>query len=233
MSSSPHDDYYAVLGVDACADEDALRMAWRRLAFQWQPDRAGEDATAMFRQVATAYAVLADPITRAAYDRRRRASEPAPKRSEPPPTSRPPAPAVMLSRLSGPLHSLLACGVAQLDESGFITLVLSEEEAARGGMATIALRVDVWCPDCTAQGRSATCVRCGGASTVEELYSAWLAVPPGATSGEVLTPSVELPGMVDSVRFRVRVRGAPLPAAREAEEMHSRSSPRSGTTQSR
>jgi hypothetical protein len=40
---------------------------------------------------------------------------------------------------------------------------------------------------------------------VEELYSAWLAVPPGATDGEVLAPSVELPGMVEPLRFRVRV----------------------------
>lgn len=114
----------------------------------------------------------------------------------------------MLSRLSGPLHALLACGVAQLDESDFITLVLSEGEAAQGGMATVAMRVDVWCPDCTARGQSAACARCGGASTVEELFSAWLAVPPGVASGEVLVPSVELPGMVEPVRFRVRVRGA-------------------------
>jgi hypothetical protein len=40
---------------------------------------------------------------------------------------------------------------------------------------------------------------------VRELFSAWLAVPPGVTEGEVLAPSVELPGMVTPVRFRVRI----------------------------
>jgi len=113
----------------------------------------------------------------------------------------------MLSRLSGPLATLIACGVARRDEPGFITLVLGEAEAAQGGMATISLHVELWCPDCTAQKQSAGCARCDGTRTVDELFSAWLAVPPGVTSGEVLAPSVELPGMVAPVRFRVRLHG--------------------------
>lgn len=40
---------------------------------------------------------------------------------------------------------------------------------------------------------------------MRELCSAWLAVPPGVREGEVLTPSVELPGTVEPVRFRVRL----------------------------
>ena len=118
----------------------------------------------------------------------------------------------MLERLCGPLASLLACGVARLDEPGFITLVLSNTEAAQGGMVSVSLRVELWCPACganhsTAQAQSARCARCGGARIVEELYSAWLAVPPDVTSGEVLTPSAELPGMVEPVRFRVWISG--------------------------
>jgi hypothetical protein len=128
----------------------------------------------------------------------------------PPRAARPPAPGVLLSRLSGPLTSLLACGVARLDddEPGFITLMLREDEATQGGMATISMHVELWCPECTAQERSAGCARCGGTRTVPELFSAWLAVPPGVTTGEVLAPSVELPGMVAPVRFRVRLHAA-------------------------
>ena len=74
-------------------------------------------------------------------------------------------------------------------------------------MATISLHVELWCPGCAGQKRSAGCARCGGRRTVEELFSAWLAVPPGVIDGEVLTPSVELPGMVEPVRFRVRLLG--------------------------
>jgi molecular chaperone DnaJ len=218
------DDYYALLGVPTGADAEELRKAWRQLALQWHPDRAGDAATARFQQLSAAYAVLSDPVARAAYDRRRRAAEPADDgasagASAPSPaaTASPPrpaqaarrqAPAVMLSRLSGPIGSLFACGVARRDEPGFITLVLSEDEAAQGGMATISMRVDVWCTDCAGKERSAGCASCDGTRAVDKLYSAWLAVPPGVTAGEVLTPSVDLPGMITPVRFRVQIHGA-------------------------
>jgi molecular chaperone DnaJ len=215
MPSPVADDYYALLGVHAGADDEELRRAWRQLALRWHPDHAGDGATATFQQLSAAYAVLSNPIARAAYDRRRRAAEPAgpsaPRsaaaKSPPPQTARPPAPAVMLSRICGPLASLLPSGAARLEEPGFITLVLRDDEAAQGGMATISMQVDLWCPDCAAQGRAAGCELCGGKRTVRELFSAWLTVPPGVTSGEVLVPSVELPGMVEPVRFRVRVLG--------------------------
>jgi hypothetical protein len=129
--------------------------------------------------------------------------------SPPPRAGRQPAPAILRSRLSGPLVSLLACGVARLDDDdpGFITLMLSQDEATQGGMATISMQVELWCPDCTAHERSARCARCGGTRAVSELFSAWLAMPPGVTAGEVLAPSVELPGMIAPVRFRVRLHG--------------------------
>jgi len=215
MASPLADDYYGLLGVDADADGEALRRAWRELAARWHPDRAGLGATEMFQRISAAYEVLADPLSRAAYDRRRRGSRPLDSAAHRSPAAtgssarpgREPAPAVMLSRLCGNLASLLACGAARLDEPGFITLVLGDEEAARGGMAMIAMLVELWCPTCAGKKQPA-CARCGGNGTVEELFSAWLAVPPGVTAGEVLAPSVDLPGTVDPVRFRVRLRGA-------------------------
>jgi hypothetical protein len=52
------------------------------------------------------------------------------------------------------------------------------------------------------------CPRCGGTGAVEELFSAWLAVPPGVADGTVLTPSAWLPGMLHRVYVRVRRRPA-------------------------
>ena len=111
--------------------------------------------------------------------------------------------------------TLLATGAARYDdfEPGLITLVLSNAEATQGGMVTISIRVDLWCPDCAPEGGaapapSAGCSRCGGTGRVEELFSAWLAVPPGATAGELLVPSAELPGMIEPVRFRVALAGS-------------------------
>jgi hypothetical protein len=102
----------------------------------------------------------------------------------------------MLWHLSGSLNSLLACGIARYeDEPGMISLQVSQHDAVSGGFATISLYVDVKRAD-------------GG--TERALFSAWIAVPPGVDAGEVLAPSVELPGALTPVRFRVRL----SPAAR-------------------
>jgi molecular chaperone DnaJ len=64
-------DYYEVLGVDRSVDAAALKAAYRKLAMQHHPDRNGgsEEASAKFKEVSEAYAVLSDPQKRAHYDR--------------------------------------------------------------------------------------------------------------------------------------------------------------------
>lgn len=117
-----------------------------------------------------------------------------------------------MSRLSKSLWLLLISGAARYDDGdppGFVTLVLRPDEAAQGGMVAIPMRIDVRCPACAAPSsspaRAVTCDRCGGTGRVEELFSAWLAVRPGVTPGEVLVPSAELPGAIDPVRIRVEI----------------------------
>lgn len=63
-------DYYEVLGViRTCTDED-LKKAFRKLAFQYHPDRNKEaDAEAKFKEINEAYSVLSDANKRSAYDR--------------------------------------------------------------------------------------------------------------------------------------------------------------------
>lgn len=191
---SDGDDYYALLGIDAGAGRAELRRAWRRLAVRWHPDRAGTRATAIFQQLSEAYTVLSDPAARAAYDRRRGAVVPA----------RRDAPAVMLWRLSGPLNSLIACGVARRLRDDLIELLVDAREADEGGMAAIPMRVLVRC-SCIATS-TPTCPRCGGKGAVDELFSAWLAVPPGVADGTIVEPSAQLPGVLRPVTFRVRRR---------------------------
>jgi hypothetical protein len=126
-------------------------------------------------------------------------------RSVSPKGERPLAPAVLLTRLSGSLTSLEACGLASLDEPGWITLRIREAEAAQGGMATISMHVDVACPECASRDGRTACARCSGERRIRELFSAWLAFPPGVATGDVIAPSVELPGMIEPVRFRIQV----------------------------
>jgi DnaJ-class molecular chaperone len=189
------DDYYALLGIHAQAVSAELRRAWRRLALRWHPDRAGHGATATFQKIQAAYAVLSDPISRAAYDRRQ-AVTPSAVRGR--------TPSVMLRRLSGNINGLLACGFAQYAAGDIIELFLYPEEASTGGMITLAMRVQVRCPAC-ADTPTLPCEVCRGKRVVDDLFSAWLAVPPGVLDGEILPPSAYLPGMINRVLFRVRL----------------------------
>jgi molecular chaperone DnaJ len=64
-------DYYEILGVDRTAKDADIKSAYRKLALQYHPDRNPGNKTAeeKFKACAEAYAVLADPEKRAAYDR--------------------------------------------------------------------------------------------------------------------------------------------------------------------
>ena len=189
------DDYYALLGVDRQTGHAELRRAFRRLALKWHPDRAGAGATATFRKIHAAYTVLADPISRAAYDRRNRAGATI---------TRGRTPAIKLSRFCGNINGLLACGFARRIGNDIIELYLNADEASTGGMIELAMRVPVRCPACIGKG-TAPCEKCGGKRVLDDLFAAWLAVPPGVQDGEILPPSALLPGMLNRVVFRVRL----------------------------
>ena len=208
MGSDP-EDYYALLGVAPDIDRAQLRLAWRRLALRWHPDRAGPGSTAAFQKLSVAYAILSDPVARAAYDRER---GPSAERSgghsggaasAPFTAPRGRAPSDMLWRVSGSFKALLACGIARRAEADVIELFLTPREAAQGGMVTISMRVPVRCLLCG--GRRPACERCGGKGAVYQLYSAWLAVVPEIADGTLLAPTAMLGGMLRPVRFRIRI----------------------------
>jgi len=61
-------DYYNVLGVDKGASEEEIKKAYRKLAHQHHPDKAGGN-TEKFKEVNQAYQVLSNKEKRAQYDR--------------------------------------------------------------------------------------------------------------------------------------------------------------------
>jgi molecular chaperone DnaJ len=195
------EDYYALLGVPPDVDAAELRRVWRRLALLWHPDRAGPSATATFQKLSIAYAVLSDPVARAAYDDQRGKPATAPR----PPPPRPP-PDDFLWRICGSLKTLFARGVARRAEEGVVELFLNRQEASTGGMIAISLYVPVRCLLC--RGKNASCERCGGKGAVNQIFSARLGVRPDVPDGALLDPLERLSGMVGPVRFRIRIDAA-------------------------
>lgn len=63
--------YYETLGVIKTADEKTLKVAYRKLAMQYHPDRnqGNEESERKFKEIGEAYDTLKDPQKRAAYDR--------------------------------------------------------------------------------------------------------------------------------------------------------------------
>lgn len=64
-------DFYAILGVERDASDEAIKLAYRKLAMRYHPDRnnGSKDAEEKFKEITEAYDVLRDPQKRAAYDR--------------------------------------------------------------------------------------------------------------------------------------------------------------------
>ncbi len=78
-------DYYQTLGVARDASADDLKKAFRKLARKYHPDVSKEpDAERRMQEVNEAYAVLADPEKRAAYDQLGRGYRPGEEFRPPP-----------------------------------------------------------------------------------------------------------------------------------------------------
>ena len=60
-------DYYKILGITKEASEEEVKKAYRRLAHQYHPDKAGGDET-KFKEINEAYQVLSDKARREQYD---------------------------------------------------------------------------------------------------------------------------------------------------------------------
>jgi len=63
-------DYYDILGITPSANAQEINQAYRKLAFQFHPDRNqnNPEANRMMQEINEAYATLADPLKKRSYD---------------------------------------------------------------------------------------------------------------------------------------------------------------------
>lgn len=71
-------DFYEVLGVTRAASDEEIKKAYRKLVFEYHPDRNPDkkEAEARIRELNAAYEVLGDPEKRGTYERLRWGWEP-------------------------------------------------------------------------------------------------------------------------------------------------------------
>jgi molecular chaperone DnaJ len=194
-------NYYVILGVERAQGTAAIRAAFRDLARRYHPDHAGPASTRAFREIQEAYQVLSDPDARREYDRR------LPPRAEAmpgePPIQQPPASADEAEPLIPETMSLARdfyvrpSREAMLDRflrnfaeprrpkgeqvrSMNVEVVLTSEQARRGGLVAIGVPAFVTCPSCRGTGRVwlYRCEYCWGEGLIETERPVRVQVPP-------------------------------------------------------
>lgn len=220
MRAPPTVDLYEVLGVSPAATTAELRRAYRRLALEHHPDRAGPQSAPRFAQIAEAYRMLADPTARTAYDAHR--FERAARQRQTPDDLRDDGRGWnfasnnwsasfrrgivdLLSRVSGPLETLVAAGVAAVDQDGIVELRLSAAEAASGGSAVVTMSLRVPCPTCGGIARrgGVWCRRCEYAGEITAPVRVRVQIPPRVRHGAVTVGLSEAGGSPPRVRLTI------------------------------
>lgn len=193
-------NYYMVLGVPRTESPTGIRAAFRQLAKRYHPERIGLQGVRFFQEILTAYQVLSDPEKRILYDQGLSHAEGrtveqvgpiivdsgtqlAPAVPEPIPllsdfaTICPPF-EEMLERV---LRNFTRTAVPREEpaQSFNVQVVLSPNEAARGGMALIRVPVLYPCPTCGGSGQDGlfSCFPCQGQGMLEEEETIRVQIP--------------------------------------------------------
>jgi DnaJ-class molecular chaperone len=213
-------NYYVTLGVPRAETTAGIRSAFREKVKEHHPDRSGFEDSQAFRDVVEAYRVLSDPTLRRRYDERLRREEGTPeqvvvRRATAEPLTREPIPLfgrtdeirpsfdAMFERL---VRNFTRVGVPKSEhlEPLNCDVVLSPEEASRGGVLPIAVPVFDACPECGGSGHTwlFPCTHCGQSGTVENAVAVRLEIPPMVRAGTIIDLPLEGLG-VSNLRLRI------------------------------
>jgi DnaJ-class molecular chaperone len=200
-------DYYETLEVPREASEEEIRKAYRKLARKHHPDvnRGDKSAEETFKDINEAYSVLSDPDKRKQYDRLG-ANWKAGNDFTPPPRSAGAGAGYRdYSDIFGAGQN--AEGFSDFFESLFgrrasgaqttsrrrgqnvtAEIILTLEEAHRGGTRSISFHATETCPECGGTGRKdrKVCPQCRGAGVVQTPRTLDVKIPAGMRNGSVI-----------------------------------------------
>jgi molecular chaperone DnaJ len=214
-------NYYLILGVGRGADIGQIKKAYRQIAKKYHPDISRSDSNERFRELQEAYETLADVEKRRQYDRLLK-NEEAPVR--PPAPHVAPAPDVSQFQRFSRFESFIdeffegfVPGFFQTErfkaprKDLYFEVILSADEALRGGLYPIRFPVGEKCPDCNGYGRRArlVCQNCGGRGAIQTERTFSLSIPPRTSDGTQVTLSLEDIGLA-GVDLHIRVQVDPL-----------------------
>lgn len=199
-------DYYVILGIPRNESAGGIRAAYRDLVKRHHPDVAGPSGTGRFRDIVEAYEVLSDPARRRDHNDELARWERGPSGLVVGPVAEAVgcAPGSIFDRAANvqpSLGELFECYIrnftgssspkADQEEGLNIEVVLTAEEAVRGGVLPITVPVYEPCPSCQGTGVDwpFRCLTCGGTGLVEERETVRVRIPPRSRPGTV----IELP----------------------------------------
>ncbi|MBN2467654.1 MAG: J domain-containing protein [Deltaproteobacteria bacterium] len=221
-------DYYIILGVPNTESEIGIRRAFRELAKSYHPDRVGPRGTRNFQEIIEAYSVLSDPEKRREYNASLCAAEKNIKIDvRPVETQEKGKPEALIpesisvtrgfetiSPSRGELFDRIVrnfSGIRIPKGEGIqklnVEVILSPDEARRGGAVPIGVPVFHTCRFCGGSGHDWVfpCIHCQEQGVVEDEEVVTIRIPPMVPDGTVF--EVPLRGLgIRDFQLRVHIR---------------------------
>jgi molecular chaperone DnaJ len=211
--------YFAILGVTVDASPDDIRSAYRRLAKEYHPDHSKGDS-GLFRQIQEAYHILGDASRRRKYEKALTAAPKKPAGKWPIGAPEPLVPEqgpIDLGEIS-PIRSFqtfrpsydqvfdwLWDNFSSMNwpksgrvENLTLEVLLTTEQALRGGNASVLVPAQAGCPVCRGRGHIGyyECLRCAGEGSISGEIPVSISFPPGLTKDHAV--------MIPLERFGIR-----------------------------
>jgi molecular chaperone DnaJ len=216
------DDYYLLLGIGRDSGMTQIKRAYRLLSLRFHPDVVGEDGAGQYARLREAYETLAHPARKADYDRQLTLAEDVRSMGKRPPSlfdsamdlldgfgAVRPGTEEILAHVAGNFTGREPKSRPTRELN--VEVVLTAEQAARGGAVPMVVPVARVCARCGGAGRTGffLCDACDGHATVWTKASVDVTVPAGARDGQVIETSLRHVGIRNMwLKTHVRVMGA-------------------------